>query len=205
MGKGFIPASGGLKMNFSELKDLFYSYSNVSTSDVTDVELAGWFNEAADDLAYDLGPVSSHTYEDAETEIALTIPSDALELFTDEYDLYTINLEGKLVPSATGDLTIYYRKIPYVYVTENNDTTLTNHGFTGTDDTEESELHKALHILLVLFACSRYWDSESEGDGEEMELATKWMQYYLQGKQKAISKLSVVNNGTKVDHWTVIY
>ena len=194
-------------MKFDELKDLFFSYSNVSSSDVTDAELAGWFNEAADDLAYDLGPISSHTYEGALTTDWLTIPADALELFPDEdIPLFTINVEGKIVPASDGDLTIYYRKMPYVYVTdEGGTTTLTSHGFTGEDDTEESELHQAIHMLFVLFACSRYWDSESEGDGEEMELATKWMNYYLQGKQRAISKLSVVTNGTKPDHWTVIY
>ena len=55
---------------------------------------------------------------------------------------------------------------------------------------------------MALFASSRYWDKESEGDSEESNHANKYMGYYLNGKKTALNKMSF--GGDKPKYWTVI-
>lgn len=65
-----------------------------------------------------------------------------------------------------------------------------------------SELPPVLHDLLPIFAASRYWDRESEGDTEESMHGTKWMSYYQQ--QKALRKAMLNLGGEKPQQWAVI-
>ena len=67
-------------MNFSELSDMFFSYTGASTSDVDDTDLAFWFNEAQLDLSFDLGPVSTITFENAVAGNPYDIPATALQI-----------------------------------------------------------------------------------------------------------------------------
>lgn len=176
-------------MNFADLRDLFENYTGVSESEVEDIDLALWFNEAQLDLAYDLGNIKSYTYEDGVASGEENdLPSDVINL-VDSTSEYEITLTGKIIFTNSGTQTIYYRAIPT--------------SFTGIDPDAKCELHEALHYLLAIFAASRYWDKESEGDSEESQHATKWMQYYYQGKNAALSKLSIVNNINKVDRWII--
>jgi hypothetical protein len=54
---------------------------------------------------------------------------------------------------------------------------------------------------MAMFAASRYWDMESEGDGEESNHAGKWLSYYYQGKNAAKSRLPGAS--FDVTGWTV--
>lgn len=150
-------------MTFGELKTLFESYTNIS-DDVDNAQLALWFNEAQLDLAYDLGPIKTVAATGGDFRPGadwLTVAGcDAA---------YTLLPDGTMRLSEGGN--IYYRCIPAA--------------FTGTDSDQESELPAALHYLPALFAASRYWDTESEGDGEESNQAAKWLGYYYQGKNLA--------------------
>ena len=175
-------------MDFAGLRNTFENYTGVSESEVEDIDLALWFNEAQLDLAYDLGNIKSKTYTDNVAGEENDLPVDALKIVSCS-DKYEITLTGKIVFEAEGSPTLYYRAIPT--------------DFTGTNETEICELHEALHYLLAIFAASRYWDKESEGDGEESQHATKWMQYYYQGKNLAISKLAIVTGTTKVNKWII--
>ena len=177
-------------MNFSELSDMFFSYTGASTSDVDDTDLAFWFNEAQLDLSFDLGPVSTTTFKNAVAGNPYDIPATALQILDCSCD-YEINAAGKIVFASSGDIELTYRHEPAE--------------FTAASDTEESALHESLHYLFVIFACARYWDKESEGDSSESALGTKWMNYYLMGKKRAIARLTSLMGGNGLaDKWTII-
>lgn len=167
-------------MNFSALVNLFEAYTQTDGA-ADNVVLALWFNEAEADLAYDLGPVVKYTYTEEAAEYEP--PLDCLRILAGDFSRTP---QGKLVFS--GDKTIYYRQLPA--------------SFTGADGEAESPLPLSVHPLLAMFAASRYWDQESEGDGEESAHATKWMNYYQLGKARAVSRLDLA--GERVERWNVL-
>ena len=75
--------------------------------------------------------------------------------------------------------------------------------FDGTNAAQVSELPASVHHLLPLFAASRYWLTEAEGDGEEMTQSNTYMQYYLAGKAQMLSRVRNLG-GSRVDAWQVI-
>lgn len=162
-------------MTFGELRTLFESYTG-AVDEVDSTQLALWFNEAQLDLAYELGPIQSMEFNSDGTgciqpgENWLTVVGCDLP--------YQRMPDGSLRPEGDGSgKKIYYRTAPAL--------------LTGTDSQEQSQLLPALHYLLALFAASRYWDMESQGDGEESTHASKWMSYYYQGKSLAKARLEM--------------
>lgn len=150
-------------MNFARLRDIFENNTGV-TSEVDDIQLAFWFNEAMLDLAYDLGEIKSAALNTGDA-----LPSDCLKVTSGN----RLGADGKVINSGT----VYYRSMP--------------EDLTGAD-AEIPALHQATHYLLPLFASYRYWLKESEGDAEEIGLANYWLGLYQQGKQNTINKLSSV-------------
>ena len=159
-------------MTFEEMKEAFETYVGMSDQ-VDNAQLALWFNEAQLDLAYELGKVESESISVSAGEnyqpglYWLRIVASELP-FRREPD-------GSLTFEEEGDGKLYYRAIPT--------------DMSGTDSSQESELPLALHYLPPLFAASRYWDMESEGDSEESSHASKWLSYYYQGKNLAKARL----------------
>ena len=167
-------------MNFGELSDLFINYTGAE-GDVDSAQLASWFNEAQLDLAYDFTRAEELTLADSE----IILPSNCLRI-VDCSSSYSVLPTGKLMVDSIPAI-LYYTPIP--------------EAFTGTNTMQESALPGAIHYLLAMFAASRYWDLESEGDAEESGHANKWMSYYLQGKAAAKSRLNTF--GIKLDKWRV--
>ena len=159
-------------MKFSELCRAFTTYTG-AVDQVDNAQLALWFNEAQLDLAYDLGPVSVLELEAAPGESCLP-GADWLCVTGCELD-YVKLPDGRLRFSEGGRGDLFYRALPPA--------------FSGADGDQESVLPEAVHYLLALFAAARYWDMESEGDGEESAHAKKWLSYYYQGKNVARSRL----------------
>lgn len=172
-------------MKFSELKAAFENYIGVS-GDVEDTSIALWFNEAQLDLAWDFGEIKTEDYS-AVPGVGQDLPDDALVLL-DATDTYTVNSSGKIVFDNGGSVELYYRAMPT--------------DFTGFDQDQESALPKAVHNLMAIFATSRYWDKESDGDAEEGGHATKWLSYYYQGKNMAKTRFNAVG-GNQLDRWIV--
>jgi hypothetical protein len=75
--------------------------------------------------------------------------------------------------------------------------------FTGSQEDAVSSLPAVLHDLLPVFAASRYWDRESEGDNEESRQGAKYMEYYQQGKLLRRSR-DLHLNGDKPLRWEVV-
>lgn len=171
-------------MNFTELNNLFESYTGTE-GEVESSEFAVWLNEAQLDLAYDFGTVEKWMPEENETG-AYPLPEDCLVLIEADKDFYYLPNGDISFYGSPGNM--YYIKYPAE--------------FTGLESEQVSELPPAIHNLMAMFAASRYWDGESEGDGEESAHATKWMSYYLQGKAQAKSRLQT--RGSRVTEWRVI-
>jgi len=169
-------------MTFGELKTLFESYTGI-IDDVDNAQLALWFNEAQLDLAYDLGPVASADISAADNDYSPG--GDWLAVVACDIP-YTRLPNGKL-RFGSGSGKIYYRAMP--------------EAFTGIDDGQESGLPRAAHYLPALFAAARYWDTESEGDGEESGQAAKWLGYYYQGKN--LAKARSLTGQNPIDRWQV--
>ena len=171
-------------MTFEQLKALFQSYTGIGDTEVEDIELALWFNEAQLELAYDFGEVGSLAVSNT------ALPADYLNTIkvsnSNGMVGYEITPDGNIISNT--DATLYYRKYPT--------------DFTGLDLSAKSALPEAVHYLMAIFAASRYWDKESEGDGEESNHANKWMGYFINGKQNALKKLSL--GGAKPKYWTVV-
>lgn len=74
--------------------------------------------------------------------------------------------------------------------------------FTGASGNQISDLPPILHDLMPLWATSRYWDRESEGDAEESGHGTKWMGYYLRSREQCKNLLHL--KGPKPEQWVVI-
>lgn len=172
-------------MKFSELITAFENYTGAE-GEVENIALALWFNEAQIDLQYSLGTITTYEYEDAEADTAYSLPTDVLVLTGSDVDYY-IDQAGKIVFAEGGDINIYYRAQPT--------------DFTGLDEDAESDLPSNIHQAIAMFAASRYWDKESEGDSEESAHAAKWFGYYYQAKNQAISKMNI---SPTIDCWTVI-
>lgn len=169
-------------MEFSKLVEAFEAHTGLSGQPDAAV-LAIWFNEAQADLALDLGPVKRLDFAAGAAEYDL--PADFLALIEGSC---TLTPDNKLRFAAAAPRTIYYRALPAF--------------FDGVDTSQESELDPALHALLPLWAASRYWDQESEGDYEESGHANKWMNYYLQAKQQATKRLA--RRGGGLERWQIV-
>lgn len=176
-------------MNFEQLYEKFVTDTNIGSGEVDNTEFAFWLNEAQLDLSWELGVSARHEYPDAETGQEYALPVGALRIIESSAP-YEITAMGNITFAGSGSHSIVYRKMPT--------------DFTGTDMAQVSGLHPALHQCLVLFANSRYWDKENEGDREESELATKWMSYYQLQKRQITNKLSATLSPIKVDRWQVI-
>lgn len=161
-----------MAMNFEQLTSAFETYTSTE-GEIDAAQLALWMNEALLDLAYDLGPVQVQSIEVVAGE-TLAANSNWLRLL--DCDLaYQRQPDGSLLFTQGGAGRLYYRSLPTL--------------FSGSSDTETSDLHPALHYLPALFAAARYWDSICDGDGGESTLASKWMSYYYQGKNLARARL----------------
>lgn len=171
-------------MNFSELREAFETYTN-ATDEVDAAQLALWMNEALLDLAYELGPVKKIEVEvEAGEEYQPGI--EWLRVVHSDID-FCRQPDGALKFLTGGSGKIYFRELPTP--------------FSGTDSGQQSGLHPALHHLPALFAASRYWDQECDGDAEESSLAAKWLSYYYQGKNLARARLD--NASWDIDSWRV--
>ncbi|MDO4732466.1 MAG: hypothetical protein Q4B50_02975 [Bacillota bacterium] len=172
-------------MTFDQMREMFEAYTGTSDQ-VDSVQLALWFNEAQMDLAYDLGPLESAELETDE-EGCVRPGEDWLTLIGCDLPFRRLP-DGRLqLEGETAGKRIYYRRIPKA--------------LSGTNGSEESELLPALHYLPALFAASRYWDVESEGDGEESKHASKWLSYYYQGKNLAKARLELARG--QLEGWYV--
>ncbi|MBR5430483.1 MAG: hypothetical protein IK116_08180 [Firmicutes bacterium] len=171
-------------MNFAELAQAFTAYTG-AVDQVDNAQLALWFNEAQLDLAYDLGPVSRLELNAAAGDTLLP-GADWLCLTGCDLE-YRRLADGRLLFPAGGQGCLYYRALPPA--------------FTGVNGDQESTLPAPVHYLLALFAAARYWDMESEGDGEESAHAGKWLSYYYQGKNLARSRLP--GSRSDAEQWTV--
>ncbi len=172
-------------MTFEEMKRLFEAYTGTD-EEVDSAQLALWFNEAQLDLAYDLGPIQCQGIELDEDGY---IRPGGSWLTVVGCDLpFSRRLDGRLaVEGDAAGKCIYFRQTPAL--------------LTGTDSEQESELPEVLQYLPPLFAASRYWDMESEGDGEESNHASKWLSYYYQGKNLAKARLELAKS--PVEGWYV--
>lgn len=176
-------------MNFQEMRAAFLTETGLVDSELDDTKIAQWFNEAQLDLAWELGRAEQYTYENT-TGGEYDLPADCLRIVNCSAG-YKINELGKIRFDNDGDIILSYVGIPA--------------DFTATDLDQTSELHKSLHYLMVYFAASRYFDQESEGDSEESAHATKWMNYYLMGKNNAIARLrKLLGSSNTLEKWTVI-
>lgn len=174
-------------MTFAELKAAFEGITGV-TDDVSD-DLAIWFNEAQMDLVNDFGKVVkdiSGTYADVASGSEYALPDRFFNIVKCSCD-YSLTPDGKIIFADGGEVTLYYRQIPTMFVASTPDTLC--------------ELDERVHQLIPMFAAARYWDMESEGDYEESGHGTKWMNYYLQGKARSKRAFETWNNN--IDRWVV--
>lgn len=183
-------------MNFSQLKQSFETNIN-NTGEVDNAELAIWFNEAQNDLALDLGKITRKQYIEAERTVDgyFELPADFITL-TEVYDSggnptndYAITPD-MLLDFPSGCPLVFYRGLPV--------------SFTGIDDEQESSLPVSCQDLIVIYAMSRYWDRESEGDYEESNLGTKYRTYYEQGKRQRLRSVQQAGGGLSGRTWTVM-
>ena len=171
-------------MTFSELCEAFVTYTG-AVDQVDNAQLALWFNEAQLDLAYDLGPIS--TVELSAESGSSCLPGTDWLCITGSDLAYQKLADGRLYFPQGGSGNLYYRALPSA--------------FSGADGDQESALPGPVHYLMAMFAASRYWDMESEGDSEESTHASKWLSYYYQGKNTAKSRLPAAS--IEITGWTV--
>jgi hypothetical protein len=170
-------------MDFGQLREAFITHTGI-TDEVDAAELALWFNEAQLDLAWELSQIKRQQLEPGTSSF---VPPDDWLCVMGSNGLYRVSPDGNIIFEGAGATEMYYRQIP-----EN---------FSGIDDSETSSLHLGLHYLLPIFAAARYWDKESEGDGDESMQASKWLSYYYQGKNLAKSRLFGMNE--PIDAWLI--
>lgn len=175
-------------MKYSELVSAFEAYTGV-VGEIDDADLAIWFNEAQLDLALDFGAIKTVSIQPDENGVA-TVPADSIRVL-DCDATYGWNAAGQLVVGTADPVSVTYRAMPDPA-----------HVFTGTDPDQTPDLPYMLHYLLAIFATAMYWDRESEGDTEEMNLASKWMARYNAGKKNFLNKMNQA--GAFVDRWIVI-
>ncbi len=171
-------------MNFGQMRDAFLSYTGV-VDPLDNAELAFWFNEAQLDLAWELAPVEAYELAGARGTV-FTPPDDWLVIIGGSKQ-YRVTGGGDIVLEEDGPCELYYRKIP--------------EDFSGLNDEQTTVLHLGLHYLLPIFAAARYWEKEAEGDGEELNQASRWLSYYYQGKSLAKSRLFGINE--PIDVWQI--
>ena len=190
-------------MTFDKLQQLFISLTN--TDEVEPTTLALWFNEAQLDLALDFGEV-----KDASLPGLLTLQDSANLVIKDEplpEDLlrildvqdgngnsvdWEITPQGRIAVSGSGSCTLYYRAMPSV-------------SFDGMTMDTESALPAPLHYLLAFYAAWKFWDMESEGDTEESNHATKFLNYYRNGKADMLAKLDFPgSSNSMVKQWMIL-
>ena len=207
-------------MNFNELQKLFISLSN--TDEVEESTLALWFNEAQLDLALDFGEVKAYQHSNtspssavvtspqeagaggednatASTQIEATtaLPGDLLRILYVQDSMgqpidWEITAQGLLCVKDASEYTLYYRAMPSV-------------SFSGLAENEESALPTAVHHLLAYYAVWKFWDMESEGDTEESNHGTKFLNYYRNGKADMLAKLDFAGStGNLLRTWTII-
>ena len=176
-------------MTFSEITEAFEAYTGVS-GEIDDSELAIWYNEAQIDLALDFGRIKTAELVPDENGLAAP-PADNIMVVDANAD-YSWTSGGLLKFKTDAPVEVYYRAMPDP-----------EHVFTGANPNQTPDLPYSLHYLLALFAASRYWDRESEGDTEEMNLANKWWQQYQLTKKMFLSKMNRAGN-SDINHWVVI-
>lgn len=167
-------------ITFRELKEMFESYTQTD-GEVDNVQLALWFNEAAVDLAYDLGPVERHEI----AEQVMEPGNDWLRVVACDAE-YVKRPDGVFLFEEEGGY-IYYRVMPKLYL--------------GIADDEDCGLSSALRNLPALFAAARYWDTESQGDVADSNQAGRWLNYYYQGKALALTRLEEAR--LEMESWLV--
>ncbi|MCR4963293.1 MAG: hypothetical protein K6B40_05370 [Firmicutes bacterium] len=155
-------------MNFEQLKDQFAVLSGVN--DCHNGDLYVWFNEAQTDLALAGGMMATADYTVAGAGEAFALPEGFLQL-ADCDRAYTLTPDGKIVFASPGQARLYYYRLPKDF----------SDAYQG-----ECELAEIWHGLLPIFATSRFWDRESEGDGEESGHGSKWMKLYNDAKAKRL-------------------
>ena len=155
-----------MKMNFRQLRETFESLAGPG-SEADNAQLALWLNQAQNDLALEMGSAATSQYEAVEAGTPYPLPQDCLGVLSADAD-YCLTDTGEICFAQGGYRQVVYRQAPTP--------------FSGLDEEQCSTLPMVLHDLLPLFAVARYWDTESEGDYEESNHASKWMEYYQQGK-----------------------
>ncbi|MEG2213721.1 MAG: hypothetical protein RRY35_07500, partial [Clostridiales bacterium] len=143
--------------------------------------------EAQLDLALTGGNVIKQQYVGIVAGIPVVKPERCIRIEACDCD-YRLTPDGKIVFFQSGAIAVYYRQIPSLFP-------LPTSG-------DVCELAEMLHSLLPLFAASRYWDRESEGDGEESGHGSKWMKYYVEQKARCLKELGVWDN--QLDCWQVM-
>lgn len=183
-------------MDFTELVEAFETHTGVA-GEIDDAELAIWFNEAQLDLALDFGRIKTVELVPDENGL-VTPPEDNIRVIDVDGDLRNVggdfrwNSIGQLIVDTTAPVRVSYRALPDAA-----------HIFTGADPTQTPDLPLALHHLLAIYAASKYWDRESEGDTEELNLANKWLAQYYAARKAFLSKMNVPGS-SNVDRWVVI-
>lgn len=185
-------------MTFDKLQQLFISLTN--TDEVEPTTLALWFNEAQLDLALDFGEVKDASLPGSvstASSSASSLPGDLLRIL-DVQDSngssldWQITPQGRIAVSGSGSCTLYYRAMPSV-------------SFDGVTSETESTLPAPLHYLLAYYAAWKFWDMESEGDTEESNHATKFLNYYRTGKANMLAKLDFSgSSNSMVKQWTIL-
>lgn len=182
-------------MTFDKLQQLFISLTN--TDEVEPTTLALWFNEAQLDLALDFGEVKDASLPGLLTLGASSLPGDLLRILDvqdgsgNSVD-WEITPQGQIAVSGSGSCTLYYRAMPSV-------------SFDGMTMDTESALPAPLHYLLAYYAAWKFWDMESEGDTEESNHATKFLNYYRTGKADMLAKLDFAgSSNSMVKQWMIL-
>lgn len=180
-------------MKYSELVAAFEAYTGV-VGEIDDADLAIWFNEAQLDLALDFGTVKTATLTPSSVGV-LSPPADNIKILDVLQDGQSANFSwssaGDMRVDTDQPVDVVYRAMPDPA-----------HVFTGIDPDQTPDLPYPIHYLLAIFATAMYWDRESEGDTEEMNLANKWLARY--NAAKANFKAKMDQAGSFVDRWTVI-
>lgn len=171
-------------MTFLELQTAVQTH--IDGAELEAAQLALWLNEAQNDLSLDFGPVRQQTYDGGDGSTVYTLPDDCVAVLTAD-DAYSFTADGYLYFPNGGTVTVSYRAFALP--------------FDGTDGKQVSELPAATHYLLPLFAASRYWLTEAEGDSEEMTQSATYLQYYQLGKAQLLSRMDF---GTRAKVWQVI-
>lgn len=180
-------------MTYAELVAAFEAYTGV-VGEIDDADMVVWFNEAQLDLSLDFGTVKTATLTPS-TSGVLSPPADNIRIIAIQQGGEDVDFgwssAGQMLVYTDQPVDVIYRAMPDPA-----------HVFTGIDPDQTPDLPYPIHFLLSIFAAAMYWDRESEGDTEEMNLANKWLARYNAAKKNLLNKMD--SAGGKVDRWTVI-